>query len=73
VLATLTKVLGRHAGPVAARIVAALAESSRGREVTFGEVLRDVRRSLLAEGVLTVLAVTAYGDADWVLGPTNGG
>lgn len=73
VLATLTKVLGRHAGPVAARIVAALGESSRAREVTFGEVLRDVRRSLLADGVLTVLAVTAYGDADWVLGPTNGG
>ena len=73
VLATLTKVLGRHAGPVAARLVSALGESSRSREVTFGEVLRDVRRSLLAEGVLTVLAVTAYGDADWVLGPTNGG
>ncbi|MEO5575584.1 MAG: hypothetical protein ABIR67_03160 [Gaiellaceae bacterium] len=73
VLATLTKVLGRNAGPVAARLVTVLAESSRSREVTFGEAMRDVRRALLAEGMPTVLAVTAYGDADWILGPTNGG
>jgi hypothetical protein len=73
VIATLTKVLGRNAGPTAARLVKTLAESAREREVTFGEVLRDVRRSLLADGMPTVLAVTAYGDADWILGPTNGG
>lgn len=73
VLATLTKVLGRNAGPVAARLVTMLAESARTREVTFGEAMRDLRRALLAEGMPTVLAVTAYGDADWILGPTNGG
>jgi hypothetical protein len=69
VLATLTKVLGRYAGQVAGQTVSLLAERARERPVTFGEVMRDVRRRLLAAGVPTVLALTAYGDADWVLGP----
>jgi hypothetical protein len=72
VLATLTKVLGRYAGQVAGQTVTLLAERARERQVTFGEVMRDVRRRMLADGVPTVLAVTAYGDADWVLGPEVG-
>jgi hypothetical protein len=69
VLASLTKVLGRYASQIAAQTVKLLAERGRERQVTFGEVIRDVRRALLAAGVPTVLALTAYGDADWVLGP----
>jgi hypothetical protein len=72
VLATLTKVLGRHAGKVAGAVVTSLAEQASQREVTFGEVMREVRRALLAAGMPTVLALTAYGDADWVLGPDGG-
>jgi len=68
VLATLTKVLGRHAGPVACQIVSELAERAGDGGVTFGDVLRDVRRKLLRDGVPMALALTAYGDADWVLG-----
>jgi hypothetical protein len=67
VVATLTKVLGRHAAPVSAALTAALAEQAAAGPATFGEVFRSVRRNLLAQGVPMVLAVTAYGDADWIL------
>ncbi|HEX2282710.1 MAG TPA: hypothetical protein VHG52_13210 [Thermomicrobiales bacterium] len=68
VLATLTKVLGRHAAPVATRLVAALVEQSRQEHVTFGDVMLDMRRELLLDGYPMVLALTAYGDADWRFG-----
>ncbi len=68
VLATLTKVIGRHAAPIAARLVTALAARAEAEECSFGEVLLSLRRDLLAEGIPTVLTLTAYGDADWLLG-----
>jgi hypothetical protein len=67
VVATLTKVLGRHAAPVSAALTAALTKQAAAGPATFGEVFRKVRRNLLADGVPMVLAVTAYGDADWIL------
>jgi hypothetical protein len=73
VVGTLTKILGRHAGPVAAQLVTKLTEIAAERDVTFGEVMRDARRAMLRAGAPTVLAVTAYGDAGWMLGPGNGG
>jgi hypothetical protein len=73
VVGTLTKILGRYAGPIASRLVTKLSEIAAERDVTFGEVMRDARRAMLREGVPTVLAVTAYGDAGWMLGPANGG
>jgi hypothetical protein len=67
VVATLTKVLGRHAGPVAIGLVSALAEHARNGPIPFGVAMRDVRRQLLKDGEPTVLVVTAYGDAGWLL------
>lgn len=68
VLATLTTVLGRHAAPVAARIVTALMEQSQKEAVSFGDVMLDMRRQLLLDGYPMVLALTSYGDADWRFG-----
>lgn len=69
VLATLSKILGRHAAPVAKRLVEALVERAGKEDTTFGDVMLDVRREMLAAGLPMVLALTAYGDTDWVLGP----
>jgi hypothetical protein len=68
VLATLTKVLGEHAAPVAAQIAAALIRQSTEEGETFGDVLLALRRRFLARGLPMVLALTYYGDADWILG-----
>jgi hypothetical protein len=68
VLATLTTVLGRHAAPVAVRIVTAMVEQSKQKDATFGDVMLDMRRKLLLDGYPMVLALTAYGDADWRFG-----
>jgi hypothetical protein len=66
VLSTLSVVLGRHAAPVAAELVRRLAKLCRtGKDVRFGEALLEVRRSMLAQGILMVLGLVAYGDADW--------
>jgi hypothetical protein len=67
VLATLTTVLGRHASVVAGEVVEVLTEH-REEQATFGEVIRVVRRKLLGAGIPAALALTAYGDADWILG-----
>lgn len=67
VVATVTKVLGRHAAPVSAALAGALAQQAAAGPATFGDVFRSVRRDLLARGVPMVLAVIAYGDADWIL------
>lgn len=63
VVSTVAEVLGRQAAPVAAEIL----ESIHGVETrtSFAVVMRDLRRRLLADGTPMVLALTAYGDADW--------
>ena len=33
-----------------------------------GEVMLTLRRDLLADGLLAVLALVAFGDADWLVG-----
>jgi hypothetical protein len=67
VLGTLTEILGRHAAPVAERIVSFLHETTADGPASFGEVMVMTRRRLLAEGMPVVLAVAAFGDADWIL------
>jgi len=66
VLSTLTKVLGRHAGPVAVQIVNSLEQAAR-QQMSFGDALLNVRRRVLAAGIPMVLCLVAYGDADWRL------
>lgn len=73
VLATLTKVLGRHVVPVARMLVeelrAVLEESKE--PPTFADALLRVRRKALLEELPVALSLVAFGDADWRL--TKGG
>jgi hypothetical protein len=64
VLTNFTKIRGRHAGPVAIKLVEFLA-ATRGQEFTFGEIVLKLRQHLLAAGLMASLALVAYGDADW--------
>jgi len=77
VVGTLTPVLGEHAAPVARALVQALRDTSASSiatdEMTFGEVWRRTRSRLLAQGELTALCVTSYGDADWLLASAQRG
>jgi hypothetical protein len=72
VLGTVTKVLGRHAAPVAGRIVTELVARAGEGEAYMTEVVRDVRRALLAEGLPFGLTLVAYGDGEWLLGGGDG-
>jgi hypothetical protein len=72
VFATLTEVLGRHAAPMAAALAEEIAGAWRRGPVPAGEVLLRVRRQGLAGGMPAVLAIVAYGDADWLLGEAQG-
>ena len=65
IVSTTAPVLGRHAAPVAARFLDKLKSLSARPNATFGDVMLAVRRELLAEGLPVILAVSAYGDADW--------
>lgn len=67
VIATLTEVLGRHAAPLAIRLVDELYRHSVDEPHGMGEAMVRLRRRLLADGVAAVLAVTAFGDADWLI------
>jgi hypothetical protein len=69
VVGTVASVLGQRAASVASAVATELTEASaRHTPVRAGELLRDVRRRLLAKGELTALCLTAFGDADWQLG-----
>jgi hypothetical protein len=67
VIGTLTEILGRHAAPVAQGVVQLLYTRSREAPKSFGELMVEVRRRYLAEGMPMVLALVAFGDADWVV------
>jgi hypothetical protein len=65
VVATIATVLGRDAAPTASALIEALL--LRGRGKSFGDVMLDARRALLASGRPMVLGLAGFGDADWVL------
>ncbi|MGH3991975.1 MAG: hypothetical protein ACRDSN_05860, partial [Pseudonocardiaceae bacterium] len=67
VIATLTEVLGRHAAPVAAQLVEELYSYCAAEPHGFGEVMVRLRRRLLAQGLIMVLTIAAFGDADWLV------
>jgi hypothetical protein len=74
VVGTIAPILGRHASRVAEALVEEMkaigATPGHGdKGVPFGAVMRQIRRNLLAKGVLVSLALTSYGDADWRLAP----
>jgi hypothetical protein len=67
VIATLTQVLGRHAAPIATKLVHEISQQCAGEACGMGEVMLKLRRHLLAEGLLPVLALASFGDADWLV------
>jgi hypothetical protein len=72
VIGTMATILGRHASPAAKALIAAIRTSAdQPGGATLGEVVRDARRTLLSNGVVMALALTAYGDADWRLVPAG--
>jgi hypothetical protein len=68
VIATLTEVLGRHASPIASRLVSEIYRNCKHDACGMGEVMLGLRRNLLADGLLPVLALASFGDADWLVG-----
>lgn len=71
VVAAGAKIHSLHAVPVAKEFVTAIQRIAKRKGATFGEIMRDVRREMLAQGLPMVLTLTAYGDADWELGPVS--
>lgn len=69
VVAAMTNVLGRHANRIACDLAEKLrlAADANG-PIYIGEILSNLRRGLLADGLALGLAVVAFGDADIVLG-----
>ena len=69
ILAPMAPIRGADALPIAERIAQLLGERLAGdREVAFGELLRELRQKLLAEGHPGVLGLVGFGDADWIFG-----
>lgn len=67
VLSTGSTVLALQAAQVAAELVRALSALPKNKETTFGDVMLEIRRKLLAKGLPMVLCLSAYGDTDWKL------
>jgi len=70
VLATLSTVRGRHMAPVAQTIVDALLARAKGPRANVAELVRDVRKTLLRNGLPVGMTVVAFGDVDWQVGGT---
>lgn len=70
VVGTITPVHGELAAAVVGRLVQALVAAAKQKTaaVRFGELMRDGRRQLLADGHLTALCAASFGDADWLVG-----
>ncbi|HYI64056.1 MAG TPA: hypothetical protein VEW71_04150 [Allosphingosinicella sp.] len=70
VIGTLMPILGRHAVRVAGLLITELDSywDGRGPPATVGDAMTEMRRRLMADGVLTGMMVVAFGDADWLLG-----
>lgn len=69
IVSSLAKILGRDAVPIAREIIRGLtAGTATGDEIALGELIRHIRRQLLAKGHSGVLGILCFGDADWVFG-----
>ncbi len=66
VVGTLSKILGRHAAPVARELVGQLA-AVNDPEADFGTIMRRIRRRMFAKGYLMALSLVALGDSGWQL------
>ncbi len=67
VVSSLTTILGRHAAPLAQEFVEAIEQLAHNKKATFGDVMLNVRRTMMLKGKPMVMSVSSYGDADWKL------
>ena len=67
VVSSLTTILGRHAAPLAQEFVESIERLATNKKATFGDVMLDVRRTMMRKGKPMVMSVSSYGDADWKL------
>jgi hypothetical protein len=68
IIGTLSTVRGRHMAPVAKHILELLLHRSTCSRTSLGEVMRDLRRDLVANALPIGLTLVSFGDADWQLG-----
>ncbi|HEX7312613.1 MAG TPA: hypothetical protein VF297_01760 [Pyrinomonadaceae bacterium] len=66
IVSTGATVLGYQSVPVTREFIETLSEVAR-EGGAFGDVMRTVKRRMLARGLPMVLSLMAYGDADWRL------
>jgi hypothetical protein len=57
-----------HIKTITGQVIDRLVKYAAGPRTPFGELMRNLRRDLLAQGYPAVLSLIAYGDADWELG-----
>jgi hypothetical protein len=67
VVSSVSKVLGRHAAPLARTFIEALVALPRNGNSSFGQAMLEVRRKAMLNGPPIALALKSYGDADWRL------
>lgn len=69
VIAAMTDVLGRHANRAARELALRLRDAAKSTEPTrVGQIVSELRRGLLNDGLALGLAIVAFGDADVLLG-----
>jgi hypothetical protein len=69
VVGTLVQTLGRQTAPMAELVADAIWGPQPVAEATIGEVIRAVRRRLIARGWTLGMSLVVYGDADWRVRP----
>ena len=67
VIGTIATVFGEHAAQVAGKLVEGMLPEAGAKPVRLGELMLDIKRKSLLDGLLMPLCVVAYGDADWKL------
>ena len=67
IVSTGATVLGRHISPICVQLVKGLKAELESGPVPLGEVMLRLRRNALADGFPIVLALSAAGDADWLI------
>ncbi len=72
VISTVNTVLGRHAVPVATKLLELAKAIPKDETVGMGELMRDLRRTTLSDGYPMVLSVVGFGDADWRIAGAGG-
>jgi hypothetical protein len=66
VIGTIATVFGEHAARVANMLIAGLTSQRQDTE-RIGEVMRQIKRRAVANGLVMALCLVAFGDADWKL------